>query len=188
MRLPYWVLRLLHQQKLSRSRIRGGLLHSWLGDRILEANEKIVSTTGEVRIVSGSQTLETPRKPELGWPKELTMYNRTSKEGLNFVRMPVRFLKLNNDIAIWSAPIELFCEVSNEVRERSPFPDTFYYGYTNGWFGYMPTSEEWTFGGYEVERVSPFTPAAAGELTALVLGYFQGKIRNEPPAAQRRRK
>jgi neutral ceramidase len=151
-----------------------------LGDRIIEANEKIMSTTDEVKIVSGSQTLETARKPDLAWPKELAAYSRTATEGVNFVRMPVRFLKINNDIAIWSAPIELFCEVSNEVRERSPFAYTFYYGYTNGWFGYMPTKEEWAFGGYEVERVSPFTPAAAEALTALVLSYFEGKIKNEP--------
>ena len=96
--------------------------------------------------------------------------------------MPVRFLKINNDVAIWSAPIELFCEVSNEVRDRSPYAYTFYYGYTNGWFGYMPTKEEWPFGGYEVERVSPFTPAAAEELTALVLAWFEGKIKNSQPA------
>ncbi|HRN55026.1 MAG TPA: hypothetical protein PLL71_01165 [Agriterribacter sp.] len=30
-------------------------------------------------------------------------------------------LKINKGIAIWSTPVELFCEVSNEVRSRSPF-------------------------------------------------------------------
>ena len=158
-----------------------------LGDKIIEAYEKILSTTDEVKLLSGAQTLETPRKPELGWPKELESYNRTTKDGVHYVRMPVRFLKINNHVAIWSAPIELFCEVSNEVRDRSPFEYTFYYGYTNGWFGYMPTKEEWPFGGYEVERVSPFTPAAADALTELVLGYFQGKIRNEPAPVSKKR-
>lgn len=159
-----------------------------LGDRIVEANDKIQSTTNDVKLASGSQTLETPRKPELGWPREMEGYNRSVKNGLNYVRMPVRFLKINNDIAIWSAPIELFCEVSNEVRDRSPFQYTFYYGYTNGWFGYMPTKEEWPFGGYEVERVSPFTPAAASELTELVLNYFAGKITNEPAPSNKGRR
>lgn len=159
-----------------------------LGDRILEANEKIRSSTSEVKLSSGAQTLETPRKPDLGWPKELDIYNHSTKNGINYVRMPVRFLRINNDIAIWSAPIELFCEVSNEVRERSPFQYTFYYGYTNGWFGYLPTKEEWPYGGYEVERVSPFTPQAAEELIGLVLGYLQGKIRNEPATLKKRRR
>lgn len=153
-----------------------------LGDKILEANKKIVTSTTDVKLSAGGLTVETPRKPGLGWPDELARYNRTTKEGLHYVRMPIRFLKINNDVAIWSAPIELFCEVSNAVRDRSPFEYTFYYGYTNGWFGYLPTREEWPFGGYEVERVSPFTPDAADHLTESVLGYFHGNIRNELPA------
>jgi hypothetical protein len=152
-----------------------------LGDKIIEANKKIQSTTNEVTISAGAATVETPRKPELGWPKELEKFSRTTKEGIHYVRMPVRFLKINNEIGIWSAPIELFCEVSNEVRERSPFAYTFYFGYTNGWFGYLPTREEWPFGGYEVDRVSPFTPEAAQDLTETVLGYFHGRIKNEMP-------
>ncbi|MEX2234926.1 MAG: neutral/alkaline non-lysosomal ceramidase N-terminal domain-containing protein [Cyclobacteriaceae bacterium] len=158
-----------------------------LGDRIIEANKKITTSTTEVTLVSGSLMLETPRKPELAWPADMGMYTKTSKDGVNYVRMPVRFLKINNDIGIWSAPIELFCEVSNEVRERSPFQYTFYYGYTNGWFGYLPTAEEFPFGGYEVERVSPFTAAAARDLTELVLGYFEGRIKTEPPASSKKR-
>src|SRR5690606_24641060 len=42
-----------------------------LGDRIIEANKKIVSTTESLQITTGTQTLETPRKAELGWPREL---------------------------------------------------------------------------------------------------------------------
>lgn len=159
-----------------------------LGDRIIEANKKISAATSEVKLTSGAQMLETPRKPDLGWPAELKEYSKTTREGTNLVRMPVRFLKINNDIGIWSAPIELFCEVSNEVRERSPLEYTFYYGYTNGWFGYLPTAGEWPFGGYEVERVSPFTPAAASDLTELVVGYFEGKIKNEPAPAKKKRR
>lgn len=159
-----------------------------LGDRIIEAHKKILSGATEVKLASGAQFLETPRKPGLGWPEDMQQYSRTTKEGINIVRMPVRFLKINDDIAIWSAPIELFCEVSNEVRERSPFRFTFYYGYTNGWFGYMPTAEEWPYGGYEVERVSPFTPAAARELTELVVGYLEGKSKTAPAPAKRRKR
>lgn len=159
-----------------------------LGDRIIEANKGISTGTDEVIIESGSLTVETPRKPELAWPKELSKYNRTAKDGAHYVRMPVRFLKINNSIGIWSAPIELFCEISNDIRERSPFDFTFYYGYTNGWLGYMPTKEEWPYGGYEVERVSPFTPEAGDDLKESVLGYFQGKIKNEMPPERRKKR
>lgn len=94
------------------------------------------------------------------------------------VRLPLRFLKINEEVAIWSAPIELFCEVSNEVRDRSPFPYTFYFGYTNGWLGYLPTALEWEHGGYEVEVVSPYTPSAAKDVTESVLGYLHAEMRS----------
>jgi uncharacterized protein (DUF2062 family) len=36
MRLPYRVFRWMHRRRLSRSRMRGTLLHSWFGDRLLD--------------------------------------------------------------------------------------------------------------------------------------------------------
>ena len=36
MKLPMWTLRWLHRSRLSRSRLKGTFLHSWLGDRILD--------------------------------------------------------------------------------------------------------------------------------------------------------
>jgi neutral ceramidase len=148
-----------------------------LGDRILEANRKISSTMDSVSLVVGSLIVETPRKPDLGWSPDLGDYTRTTSTGTNLVRLPVRFLKINDDIAIWSAPVELFCEISNEIRENSPFPFTFYFGYTNGSLGYLPTSAAWKYGGYE-PSVSPFTPAAEKDLTEAVIGYLQSEMRS----------
>jgi len=147
-----------------------------LGDRILEANRKILSTTNEVKLVSGALTVETPRKPDLVWPTDLGNYTSTTRTGTSVVHLPIRFLKINEDIAIWSAPIELFCEISNDVRERSPFNYTFYFGYSNGWLGYLPTEEAWKSGGYET-NTTPFTPSAGKDLTESVLGYLKGKIK-----------
>lgn len=146
-----------------------------LGDKILEANEKIAIESGEIKLTSGSLIIETPRKAGLGWPADMSKYTRTSKAGINLVRLPVRFLRINENIAIWSAPLELFCEISNEIRERSPYPYTFYVGYANGWLGYLPTASAWKYGGYEVEVVCPYTPAAAKDLTEGVLGYLMEK-------------
>lgn len=150
-----------------------------VGQRILDANRKIISTTDTVKLFAGSSFVKTPRKPGLGWPSDLGKYTNTTKGGSPMVLLPVRFLKINEDIAIWSAPVELFCEISNEIREHSPFPFTFYFGYTNGWFGYLPTASAWEHGGYEVETVSPFTPEAAKDLTELVAGYLQGEMRSK---------
>lgn len=94
------------------------------------------------------------------------------------VRLPVRFLKINEDVAIWSAPLELFCEISNGIRNRSPFPYTFYFGYTNGWLGYLATEEEWQHGGYEVETVSPYTISAEKDFTEPIDSYLKSEMRS----------
>lgn len=151
-----------------------------LGDKIVDANSKMKSQVGNIKLFAGEVTVETPRKPGLAWSDDMSRYSFISNSRDTLVRLPVRFLKINDDIAIWSAPLELFCEVSNEVRERSPFLYTFYFGYTNGWFGYLPTEAEWKHGGYEVDVVSPFTPQAAGALTEAVVDYLKGNMRADP--------
>jgi len=148
-----------------------------LGDKILEANGRISSTMDDVKLNTGELIVETLRKPGLGWPLDLEKYTRTTSDGKKMVRFPVRFLTISNDVAIWSAPLELFNEVSNEIRSRSPFFHTFYFGYTNGWLGYLPTKSAWKHGGYEVETVSPFTSSAASDLIESVLGYLEGEMR-----------
>ncbi len=148
-----------------------------LGDKIIEANKKITSAVNKIRIIARSLTVETPRKPGLGWADELAKYT-TTKAGVNMVRLPVYFLKLTDDIAIWSAPIELFCEVASKIRDRSPFPFTFYFGYSNGWLGYLPSEDQWEHGGYEVNTASPYTPSAERDLTAPVISYLQGELRS----------
>jgi hypothetical protein len=95
------------------------------------------------------------------------------------IRLPVRFLRLNDDVAVWAAPLELFCEISMDVRERSPFPYTFYFGYTNGWLGYLPTDAEFRHGGYEPDT-SAFTDKAGEDLTRAVLSYLDGQVRKQP--------
>ncbi|MBL7736681.1 MAG: neutral/alkaline non-lysosomal ceramidase N-terminal domain-containing protein [Chitinophagaceae bacterium] len=149
-----------------------------LGDKILDANKKLTLTTNEIKLFTGATTVETPRRENMRWPAYLGDYTRTTKAGKNLVRIPVRFLKINEEIAIWSLPVELFCEISNDIRDRSPFPYTFYYGYTNGWLGYLPTAKAWEHGGYEVETVSPYTPAVEKDLKEAVIGYLQGEMRS----------
>jgi neutral ceramidase len=147
-----------------------------LGEKILEANSKISSTTNEVKLNPGAIVVETPRKDGLGWPAHFGNYTRTTNTGVNMVRLPIRFLRINDDIAIWSAPLELFCEISNEIRDRSPFPYTFYFGYTNGWLGYFLTKDEYKYGGYE-PTVSPYTPQSESDLKEAVSTYLQGEMK-----------
>ena len=57
---------------------------------------------------------------------------------------------------MWGSPVELFCEIALRVRNESPFRHNFYFGYTNGWLGYLPTAEAFREGGYE-PRTSVFS-------------------------------
>jgi neutral ceramidase len=148
-----------------------------LGDKVLEANRKMTATTGDIKLVAGEIIVESPRRPGLGWSPDLARYTSTTSSGVNMVRLPIRFLRLNEEIALWSAPVEMFCEISNEIRDRSPFHYTFYFGYTNGSLGYLPTAEAWESEGYE-PNVSPFTPAVEKDLIEAVSGYLEGELKS----------
>src|SRR5438477_5265255 len=94
-----------------------------------------------------------------------------SHGGSPLVRPPIRFLRFNDTI-IWSAPIEMFCEIATAVRDRSPFTHTFFFGYTNGWIGYLPTKEGFEEGGYE-PKTSVFTGEAERDVRDGVITYLQ---------------
>ena len=170
---------------------RAGHLNEYrviLGDKIVEANKRLSHFYDTVKIFTGKAIVESPRREGLAWPEYMKDYSRTTKEGVNLVKLPIRFLKLTNDIAIWSAPLELFCEISNDIRDRSPFQYTMYYGYTNGWLGYLPNEDAWKYGGYEVEMVSPFTRVVQKDITETVLGYLEGEMNNPQPPSKKSRK
>ncbi len=128
-----------------------------LGDHILSANASLTATY-QPKLQLVEKTIETPRREGLGWPSELGKY-----AGAGTVRIPVRYLTLG-DVILWGAPVELFCEIAMRVRNESPFRNTFYFGYTNGWLGYLPTAAAFAEGGYE-PRTSPFTARVERDFT-----------------------
>ena len=140
-----------------------------LGDRILAAFKAMGPGTGEVSIRHAERIVETPSKENLVWPEELSAYTRT--EGRPLVRLPIRFVRIN-DTAIWSAPVELFCEIAMQVREQSPFAHTIYFGYTNGWLGYLPTKQGFAEGGYEA-NTSVFTSQAEQDLASAASAFLK---------------
>ena len=148
-----------------------------VGNRILETSGHIrMADSPEPRLWTGQIIVETLKNQKTVWPPDLTNYLRKTDGENGLVRIPVRFLKINDDTLIWSAPVELFCEIAMSVRERSPFAHTFFYGYTNGWLGYLPTQEAFSSGGYE-PRVTPFTENAERDLTQAVIPYVQRLVR-----------
>lgn len=49
MKLPLWALRWLHRRNFSRRKLRGGLLHSWLGERIFAKDLWLLSRESTAR-------------------------------------------------------------------------------------------------------------------------------------------
>lgn len=138
-----------------------------LGDRILAAQRRLPAASNQVKLAAYAHWIESPRKAGLDWTPELARYQRG-----NLVRLPVRLLTIN-DTAIWSAPVELFCEIALTIRRHSPFPHTFYFGYTNGWFGYLPTKAGFAEGGYE-PATSVFSDQIEADLTNGLITFLDG--------------
>ncbi len=67
-----------------------------------------------------------------------------------------------------SVPLEPFVEIGLEVKERSPAVRTFFSGFSNGHFNYLPTDAGIEEGGYEVD-VSPFAAGSAELVTRACL-------------------
>ena len=87
-----------------------------------------------------------------------------------------------NDIGIVSVNGEPFAEFALEVKRRSPLPNTFFLGYSNGCLGYLPTPGAFDEGGMEVNesyqnylQPSPFTrewgPAVVETSLELLAGF-----------------
>jgi hypothetical protein len=147
-----------------------------VGNRILDANRGLGPGGSVVTLWVGEKWIETPRKARMGWPADLPAYAAKSAGGADLVRIPVRFLRIGDAVA-WAAPVELFCEIAIRVRHESPFRHTFYFGYANGWLGYLPTAEAFHQGGYE-PRTSPFTEHVERDFGDGVVSFLHGMPRN----------
>ena len=62
----------------------------------------------------------------------------------------------------------MFCEIALKVRSRSRFAHTWFFGYANGWLGYLPTKAAYAEGGYE-PSVAPFSDEGEALLEKAVL-------------------
>lgn len=139
-----------------------------LGDRIVSAMNALPPAASAVKLDAAEEILETPLRAELKWPDEIAAY--LSPRGQ--VRLPLRYLRINRETALWAAPLELFCEIAMDIRAQSKVKNTFYFGYANGWLGYLPTKKAFPEGGYET-TVTPFTPEAEAALKKAVLAHMK---------------
>jgi hypothetical protein len=72
----------------------------------------------------------------------------------------LQVIAIGDDLALVAMPGEPFIEIGLGVKRGSPFRQTFFSGYSNIGWSYMPTADAYALGGYEVE-ITPFDPTAA---------------------------
>jgi hypothetical protein len=100
------------------------------------------------------------------------------------MQLPVTTLLINHDLAFVGMPGEPFVEFQTQLRSRSPLPNSFLIGYTNGYFAYFPTIAAAVRGGYGADSTVVPTEAGTGERllnTGLISIYeLLGKLSKEP--------
>ena len=77
--------------------------------------------------------------------------------------LPVTTVLIDRRLAIAAMPGEPFVEFQTQWRARCPVRDCLFLGYTNGYFGYLPTIRAASWGGYGASHPSTFIEVGAGE-------------------------
>lgn len=119
---------------------------------------------------------------EIG-PKAFQIYSSPIRETMD---LPVTTLLINKRIAMIGMPGEPFVRFQMAWRARCPVQDCFFLGYTNGYFGYLPTMRAATEGGYGAVNATTWVQVGAGDQMlncALVKIYeMLGRLQDAPRA------
>lgn len=77
------------------------------------------------------------------------------------------------DLAIGTIPFEVFAEMGLEIKEKSPFKNTFVITHAGGYEGYLPTPRQHQLGGYETWLTTSKVQEDASEIIVSTLqGLF----------------
>jgi hypothetical protein len=106
----------------------------------------------------------------------------------DYMQLPVTTLMLNQDLAFVGMPGEPFVEFEMQLKAKSPLPNSFLIGYTNGYLAYFPTIAAAVRGGYGADSTVVPTEAGTGERmlnTGLISIYeLLGKLSEQPGKPQ----
>lgn len=96
----------------------------------------------------------------------LTIILEKYKQGIRqlSIDLEIQLFQINDGM-FSGIPMEPFSETALEVKESLQNELAFFGGYTNGYIGYLPTKEEYAYGGYEVE----LNPVVYGTVTNLLM-------------------
>jgi len=116
---------------------------------------------------------------------------RTARLLREQMALPVNTLLLDRELAFVTMPGEPFVEFQMQLRARSPLPNTYLLGYTDGAFGYFPTITAAIQGGYGANSTATQVEVGVGERllnTGLISLYeLLGRLPDKPAPPERYR-
>jgi hypothetical protein len=84
---------------------------------------------------------------------------------------------LTGDVAIATAPCELFTVLGEAIVSGSPFPFTVFAGYANGLIGYVPDRASYAEGGYEVTHGTLVAEGVGEDIARNAIGLLEAAHR-----------
>ncbi|PEF76135.1 alkaline ceramidase [Bacillus pseudomycoides] len=134
---------------------------------------KIISTTLQMKLKEIPEPEEIKRMALLAekqwgvntddWLKVVVAKHKENIKQLT-IDLEIQLFRIN-DGSFFGIPMEPFSETALAIKENLNNELAFFGGYTNGYLGYLPTKEEYTYGGYEVE----LNPVVYGPTTNLLM-------------------
>ncbi len=104
----------------------------------------------------------------------------------NIVRCTLTTLLIDGNLALVGMPGEIFVHFQTALKNRSPMPNTFLVGYTNGYHAYFPTLRDAAAGGYGGKTATYVEPGAGERLTdqGLITLYKMTDQLHDAPRAE----
>lgn len=93
-----------------------------------------------------------PDEEREGWERVLLMMNEGWDKDGQVARVPVQVLRIG-DLMIVGLPAEVFTAWGLEIKHWSPTPFTAVVELANGWFGYIPTTDQAHRGAYGAKPI-----------------------------------
>ncbi len=157
-------------------RIRGeGACYAIPGRQLTDAEwrwaEDVLSRTG------GSVA---PKADGIGDDYKALFYRRLRERGARDIEVEQTCIAVD-DCALLSFPGELYTEIGQAIKARSPFVRTFVIGLANGYEGYFPTEEAVAQGGYaeDTRWVDASAERIVLEQSLALLGRVHSQIPEE---------
>lgn len=108
------------------------------------------------------------------YAKRIALLNDAPEE----IKVPLQTVGIG-DLGIAAIPFETFVGIGLELKDRSPFQQTFTIELANGSFGYLPTPQQHQLGGYETWLGTNFVEyEASTKIVKALLDLFEGLPKN----------